>query len=82
MRRETDAGAASVPQCGARTWQRANTFALRLGLGILKITRKCGSLRVHIFPLTARVPCPNLREEGGVPVAKTTADLYKLIRVG
>lgn len=34
------------------------------------------------FPLTAGVPCPNLREEGGLPVAKTTADLYKLVCVG
>lgn len=34
------------------------------------------------FPLTAGVPCPNLREEGGLPAAKTTADLYKLICVG
>lgn len=34
------------------------------------------------FPLTARVPCPNLREEGGLPVVKTTADLYKLAHVG
>lgn len=34
------------------------------------------------FPLTAGVPCPNLKEEGGLPVAKTTADLYKLVCVG
>ena len=34
------------------------------------------------FPLTAGVPRPNLREEGGLPVAKTTADLYKLACVG
>lgn len=35
-----------------------------------------------LFPLTTGVPCPNLSEYGGSPVAKTTADLYKLIRVG
>jgi len=34
------------------------------------------------FPLTTGGPCPNLREEGDLPVAKTTAYLYKLICVG
>lgn len=32
------------------------------------------------FPLTAGVPCPNLGKEGGLPVVKTTANLYKLNR--
>lgn len=82
MHCETDAGAASDPQCGAQMWQHANTTALRFGLSILKITCKVQPPPCAHFPLTAGVPCPNLREEGSLPVAKTTADLYKLIRVG
>lgn len=34
------------------------------------------------FPLTTGVPCPYSKKEGGSPVARTTADLYKLVRVG
>lgn len=76
--RETEAGAASAPRRGAGMWPHANTTVLRAERDHMQ-ARLPTCTR---FPLTAGVPRPNLREEGGLPVAKTTADLYKLAHVG
>lgn len=76
--RETDAGAASAPRHGAGMWPHANAAALRAERGRMQ-ARLPPCAR---FALTAGVPRPNLREEVGLPVAKTTADLYKLAHVG
>lgn len=68
-----------APQRSAKMWQHANTTAL--GQGPSEIT--CVQLApcAHC-PLTTGVPCPYSKKEGGSPVARTTADLYKLVRVG
>lgn len=76
--RETDAGAASAPRRGAGMWPHASATALRAERDHMQ-ARLPPCAR---FPLTAGVPRPNLREEGGLPVAKTAADLYKLAHVG
>lgn len=79
MHRGTDAEAASSPHCGTRMWQRANSNSFKTWTRRIKNHMQ---VQPAHFPLTAEGPCPNLKEKGGLLVAKSTADLYKWMCVG